>query len=197
MTALELLTVICAFLALATAAILSVLAARTVRVARELSAASQKFTDEALPAIEELKAAARLASGEVERIDDLLEVAGSIGARVDTATEATYRALTSPLIKGVAFASGTRRAARRIRGGKNGDKFSDNGGAAGRGDRAGRRSRSGRRSRRSDNVHALPVASVETTPELRPPTSQATSDGRRQREVASGRRAALRGRTKG
>ncbi len=115
MTAMELLTVICAVLALAAAATLSVLAARTLRIARELSAASRKFTDEAIPAIEELRAAARRASGEVERIDDLLEVAGSIGTRVDTATEATYRALTSPLIKGVAFAAGTRRAARRIR----------------------------------------------------------------------------------
>ena len=54
-------------------------------------------------------------SGEVERIDDLLDVATAIGDRVDSATEVTYKALTSPVIKGVAFASGTRRAAQRLR----------------------------------------------------------------------------------
>ena len=116
MTALDLLTVICAVLALAAAAVLSVMAARAARAARDLEAAARRFTDEALPAIEELRDAAARATSEVDRVDDLLEVAGSIGGRVDAATEATYRALTSPMIKGVAFASGTRRAAARLRG---------------------------------------------------------------------------------
>ena len=69
-----------------------------------------------MPAVEELRAAAGHAMDEIERIDALVEVAGSIGERVDTAIEATYRALTSPVIKGVALASGTRRAAQRLRG---------------------------------------------------------------------------------
>ncbi len=71
----------------------------------------------ALPAIDELRAAAADAADQVDRVDALVEVAGAIGDRVDTATEATYRALTSPVIKGVALASGTRRAAQRLRGG--------------------------------------------------------------------------------
>ena len=116
MTALDLLTVLCAVLALAAAATLSVLAGRALRSAQQLEEATRLFTEEAIPAVEELRVAARRASGEVERIDELLEVAGAIGERVDSATEATYRALTSPMIKGVAFASGTRRAARRLRG---------------------------------------------------------------------------------
>lgn len=175
MTALELLTVICAVLAMAAAATLSVLAARTLRVARELSAASQMFADEAIPAIEELKAAARRASGEVERIDDLLEVAGSIGNRVDTATEATYRALTSPLIKGVAFASGTRRAARRIRGVDVGA--------------VGTNGTNGANGADVDARHALPASSVESQPK--------SGSRRHRRGVSSGRRVPLRGRTKG
>ncbi len=69
-----------------------------------------------MPAVEELRVAAHHAVAEVDRIDALVELAGSIGERVDTATEATYRALTSPVIKGVALASGTRRAAQRLRG---------------------------------------------------------------------------------
>jgi hypothetical protein len=116
MTALDLLTVLCAVLALGAAATLSVMASRAARAAKELEAATRQFTEQAIPAIDELRVAATRATSEVDRVDDLLEVAGSIGGRVDAATEATYRALTSPMIKGVAFASGTRRAAARLRG---------------------------------------------------------------------------------
>jgi len=116
MTALELLTVVCAVAAMGAAVALALLSARVLRAARQLEAAADAFESSAIPAIEELRTAARRAAGEVDRVEDLLEVAGSIGQRVDTATEATYRALTSPVIKGVAIASGTRRAASRVRG---------------------------------------------------------------------------------
>jgi hypothetical protein len=115
MTALELLTVLCGVASLAAAVVLSLLASRTLRAARRLEAATRAFEQVAIPAAEELRDAAHRAVDEVDRLDDLLEVAGSIGQRVDTATEATYRALTSPVIKGVALASGTRRAAGRLR----------------------------------------------------------------------------------
>ena len=108
MDALDLLTVLCGVLALATAAVLALASARLLRAARSLEEVTAEFERVAVPAVEELDAAARFAVGEVDRIDALVEVAGSIGERVDTATEATYRALTSPVIKGVAFASGTR-----------------------------------------------------------------------------------------
>lgn len=115
MSALDLLAVICAVLALGAAAVLALAAARVLRAARELESATTAFEAEAVPALAELRAAVAEATSEVDRIDDLLEVAGSIGERVDAATEVTYRALTSPVIKGVALASGTRRAARRLR----------------------------------------------------------------------------------
>jgi hypothetical protein len=117
MTALDLLTVLCGVLALGAACFLAVVSARLLRAARALESATEVFESEATPAVAELREAVRRATGEVDRIDDLLEVAGSIGERVDTATEATYKALTSPVIKGVALASGTRRAAQRLRGG--------------------------------------------------------------------------------
>lgn len=116
MTALELLTVLCAVAALAAAVVLALLSARVLRLARDLDEATRAFEQVATPAVDELRAAARRAAGEVDRLEDLLDVAGSIGQRVDTATEATYRALTSPVVKGVAFASGTKRAANRLRG---------------------------------------------------------------------------------
>lgn len=116
MDALDLLTVLSGVLALGVAAAAAVLCARLARSARALETAVRQFEDEAIPAVQELRAAAGRATGQVDRIDDLVQVATAIGDRVDTATEATYRALTSPVIKGVALASGTRRAAQRLRG---------------------------------------------------------------------------------
>jgi hypothetical protein len=116
MSAVDLVTLLCAVLALCFAAVLAVLAGRVLHSVQALNAATELFIAEAVPAVQELREAASRASSEVDRIDDLLEVAGSIGVRVDSATEATYRALTSPVIKSVALASGTRRAARRLRG---------------------------------------------------------------------------------
>ncbi len=116
MTALELLTVLCAVAALGVAAVLAVVSSRALRAARRLERAAEEFERVAVPAADELRAVARRAAGDVGRVEDLLDVAGSIGERVDTATEATYRALTSPVIKGAAFATGTRRAARQLRG---------------------------------------------------------------------------------
>ncbi|HLU41087.1 MAG TPA: hypothetical protein VKZ55_01685 [Microthrixaceae bacterium] len=116
MTALELLTILCAVAAMGIAAALALVTSRALRAARRLERAAEEFERVAVPAAEELRTIARRAAGEVDRVEDLLEVAGSIGERVDTATAVTYRALTSPVIKGAALAFGTRRAARRLRG---------------------------------------------------------------------------------
>jgi len=115
MTTTDLLTVIVAVVALGLAVACAVLAVRLVRAANALEAAALAFQEQAVPAVEELRIAVRRATSEVDRVDDLIDVATAIGTRVDSATDATYRALTSPVIKGVAIASGTRRAARRLR----------------------------------------------------------------------------------
>lgn len=116
MDALDLLTVLCGVLALGVAAVLALWCSRLARAVRALEAATEDFERVAVPAVQQLTAAAEQATGEVDRLDDLLDVATAVGERVDSATEATYRALTSPVIKGVALATGTRRAARRLRG---------------------------------------------------------------------------------
>jgi hypothetical protein len=122
MSALDLLTVLCALLALAAAAWLGLVSSRLLRAAKDLEAARDAFEAEAVPAVVDLRDAVARATDEVDRVDELLEVAASIGDRVDTATEATYKALTSPVIKGVALASGTRRAAQRLRGSDRDDR---------------------------------------------------------------------------
>lgn len=111
----DLLTVLVAVVALGLAVTCAVLAVRLLLAVRALRAATDAIEHEAVPAVVELRAAVRQAGREVDRLDDLVEVATAIGTKVDTATDATYRALTSPVIKGVAIASGTRRAARRLR----------------------------------------------------------------------------------
>ncbi len=107
---------VCAVLALAGAASLAVATQRALAAARALEQARADFVARAEPALAELSAVLERAGEQVDRVDELVGVAASIGGRVDAATEVTYRALTSPVIKTVALASGTRRAARRLRG---------------------------------------------------------------------------------
>ena len=116
MSAVDLAAVLCAVLALVAAGALTLAAARMFRAAQGLAEARERCDAEATPAVAELREIVASAGDEVERIDELLTVAGTIGDRVDAATEVTYRALTSPVIKGVALATGTRRVARRLRG---------------------------------------------------------------------------------
>jgi uncharacterized protein (DUF1697 family) len=85
------------------------------RSVRELDEVRARFEAEAAAALEELHATVVRAGRQVDEVEALVDVAHAIGERVDTATGVTYRALTSPVIKTVALASGTRRAARRLR----------------------------------------------------------------------------------
>ena len=85
------------------------------RSVRELDEVRVRFESEAAAALQELHVTVRRAGHQVDEVEALVDVANAIGGRVDSATEATYRALTSPVIKTVALASGTRRAARRLR----------------------------------------------------------------------------------
>lgn len=115
MDAVEFVMVIFAGLALVMAGGFALLCHRALRAARSLEAAVAEFRAVAEPAVEDLANASRRAVREVDRVDDLLDVATVVGTRVEGASEAAYRAFTSPMIKGVAFASGTRRAARALR----------------------------------------------------------------------------------
>lgn len=88
------------------------------RSVAELDAVRVAFETHAADALNELHATVIRAGAQVDEVEALVDVANAIGERVDTATEATYRALTSPVIKTVALASGTRRAARKLRPGR-------------------------------------------------------------------------------
>ena len=70
---------------------------------------------ETLPVMVELRRLVRAANAELERVDDLLGTAESITGTVDSASRLAYLAFSNPVIKAVALASGTGRAARSLR----------------------------------------------------------------------------------
>ena len=90
--------------------------ARLAGLVRELQVAVAEVTSVVPAATSELSEAAERAAFQVDRLERLISTTGSITDAVDTATQVTLRALSSPVIKGAAIASGTRGAARKLRG---------------------------------------------------------------------------------
>jgi ABC-type transporter Mla subunit MlaD len=114
--AVDLAAVLLAVVALGATAALAVVCARLVRLVRTLEDTVAEVRATVPPAAAELGDAARRAGDQVDRLEGLIRTTGSIADTVDTATQATFRVLSNPVIKGAAIASGTGRAARRLRG---------------------------------------------------------------------------------
>jgi hypothetical protein len=85
---------------------------KTLRAVRE---AVDLLRSETVPVMAELGDTVRTANAELVRVDDLLGTAESITGTVDSASRLAYLAFSNPVIKGLAFATGTGRAARRLR----------------------------------------------------------------------------------
>lgn len=82
---------------------------------RQLRNELERFHDTALPAAADLSSSAQLAAHQVDRLENLIDVASQVTDTMDTATAATVRVLSSPVIKTAAIARGTRKAARRLK----------------------------------------------------------------------------------
>lgn len=67
------------------------------------------------PLVEELEAAVGEANRALGRVDELIGSAECISATVDATSRLAYKALSAPMIKTVAIASGTSKAAKRLR----------------------------------------------------------------------------------
>ncbi len=115
MSALDLAAVILAIVALVAVAAMAVVCWRLLAGMRELRAAIATFEETATKGADELSRSARDAAHQVDRLDDLIRTTGHITDTVDSATQATFRALSNPVIKTAAIASGTSRAAKRLR----------------------------------------------------------------------------------
>jgi hypothetical protein len=65
--------------------------------------------------VQEIRETVGSANIELERVDNLLGTAESISSTLDSASRLAYLTFSNPVIKALAFASGTGRAARRFR----------------------------------------------------------------------------------
>lgn len=66
--------------------------------------------------VEELEEQSRIARLEQARVDNLLRSAESLTGTVDSATRLAYLTVGSPVVKGLALATGANQAYRRFRG---------------------------------------------------------------------------------
>lgn len=90
-----------------------VLVVQTLRALRDELADFRRRSDEALA---ELSDTVEVARADLERVDDLVGSAEALAATVDGVAKVGYLTVGKPVIRTVALAKGTSRAARRIRG---------------------------------------------------------------------------------
>jgi hypothetical protein len=89
-----------------------------VQLTRTLTALRESLEEmrrETLPVVVELRSAVGQATADLERADTLLVNVESISTTLDSASRLAYLAFSNPIIKTLAFASGTGRAVRRFR----------------------------------------------------------------------------------
>ena len=89
-----------------------------VRVLDALRAVQRELVElraETRPLLADLRLSVDVARGDLDRFDRVLGSAEAISANVEGASRVARAALSAPIIKTVALASGTRRAARRLR----------------------------------------------------------------------------------
>jgi uncharacterized protein YoxC len=85
------------------------------RTLKELRLAVEELRSETGPVIAELRDTVQAANYELNRVDDLLGTAESIGGKVDSASRVAHVAFSTPVIKSLALASGTGKAAKSFR----------------------------------------------------------------------------------
>jgi len=88
------------------------------RAMRTLRETVEELRRETLPVIANMQLTVNQANAELERVDSVLGTAESISSTLDSASRLAYLALSNPLIKVMAFSTGTARAARRLRRGR-------------------------------------------------------------------------------
>jgi uncharacterized protein YoxC len=75
----------------------------------------EQLRRETLPVVEDLGRTVAAANAQLARTDGLLESASSVTATVDSASHLAYLAFSNPVIKAMALATGTAKAAKALR----------------------------------------------------------------------------------
>jgi hypothetical protein len=96
-------------------AALAVVLLRVLDALRDVRSAVEQLRDETRPLLAELQASVEDARDDLERFDRVLGSAEAISASVEGASRVARVALSTPVIKTVALATGTSQAARRLR----------------------------------------------------------------------------------
>jgi uncharacterized protein YoxC len=115
MTATELAAVVVTIASVVAAVVLVFGLVALHRTLKELRRAVDELRDETAPLVAEMRETIYAANYELHRVDELLGTAESIGGKVDSATRVAHVAFSTPVIKSLALASGTGRAARSFR----------------------------------------------------------------------------------
>jgi hypothetical protein len=118
MSASDLAAVIVAIASVAAVVLLAVATSALLRTLRALRDVARLLRTETVPVLDDLWDTVDAANHEIVRLDHLVTTAESVTGTVDSASRLAYIAMANPVIKGVAFASGTAKAARRLRGRK-------------------------------------------------------------------------------
>jgi hypothetical protein len=115
-SAADLAAVVASVTCLAVVATLTVMLVRLSRLVEELSSALRDVRRETLTALADATDAVRHAGEEADRVSEILDAAEAVSSRVDGASKVAYLALSRPVIKTAAAATGAQRAARKLRG---------------------------------------------------------------------------------
>jgi hypothetical protein len=115
MSATDLAAVIVAVCSVTAVVLLAVALVALTRTLKALRDVATLMRTESVPVLHDLHDTVQAANYELERFDRLVSTAESVTGTVDSASRLAYMAMANPVIKGVAFASGTAKAARRLR----------------------------------------------------------------------------------
>ncbi len=115
MTATELAALIVAIASVMAVVLLGAVLVSIAKTLREVRTAVELLRTETVPLVQDLGDAVRNANTELERVDGLLGTAESISGTVDSASRLAYLTFSNPVIKALALASGTGRAAKALR----------------------------------------------------------------------------------
>ncbi len=116
MTASELALVVAAVLCCLGFAALVVTLREVLSALRELRGSVEMLREDTQPLLNELRDSVDVARDELQRFDRVLGSAEAISQAVEGTSRVARAALSTPVIKTVAIATGSRRAASRLRG---------------------------------------------------------------------------------
>src|SRR3954451_3061458 len=115
MTASDLAAIIVAIASILGVVVLVIALVSLTRTMTTIRLSVEQMRRETLPVIDELQRTVVQANADLERLDTLLDSATSVTNTVDSASQLAYLAFSNPIIKAIAFATGTGRAARAFR----------------------------------------------------------------------------------